>query len=244
MRIHGTVALVTGSADRIGRAIALALASKGANVIIHYRHSAKEAKETVASCRRFGVRSISFRGNLTRSRDADLLFRKILSTFGTLDLLVNNAAIFPKTPLLSCTESDWDKILDTNLKGSFLCAQRAARMMLKKGRGKIINIADWAGIRPYGDYLPYCVSKAGVIALTKALALELAPKVQVACIAPGPILLPKHYTKKEAKKVKGKVPLRRIGSPEDIAKTVLFLVEGTDFITGSTILVDGGKLIA
>ncbi len=244
MQLEGRVALVTGSAQRIGRAITLALAEKGAHTVIHYLRSAKEAEITREECRRFGVRAIAVRANLARRREVDTLFRKILQTFKTLDILVNNAAIFPKTPFLTCPESVWDETLDTNLKGTFLCAQRAAKIMLKQGRGKIINMADWSGMRPYADYLPYCVSKAGVIALTQALALELAPNIQVAGIAPGPILLPKHYSRKEAKRVKGKVLLKRIGSPEDIARTVLFLLEGTDFITGSTVIVDGGELIA
>ncbi|MFH1857843.1 MAG: SDR family oxidoreductase [Candidatus Omnitrophota bacterium] len=244
MRIQGSVALVTGSADRIGRAIALALAEKGAHVVIHYRRSAQAAKETVRACQRCGVRAIAIRADLTRAREVGRLFREIRSRFKRLDILINNAALFSKTPFFRCRESDWDLTLDTNLKGSFLCAQSAARLMVKKGCGKIINIADWSGIRPYTNYLPYCVSKAGVIALTKALALELAPKIQVACIAPGPVLLPKHFTKEEAKSIKGKLPLKRIGSPQDIAQTVLFLLEGTDFITGSTIVVDGGELIA
>jgi len=244
MQIEGRIALVTGSAQRIGRAVALALAAKGVHVVIHYQHSSEEARATVAECRRRGVRSISVRADLSRGREVERLFRKIVEIFGTLDILINNAAIFPKTPFLTCTEAEWDRILDTNLKGTFLCAQKAAGIMLKKGQGKIINIADWSGMRPYADYLPYCVSKGGVITLTKALALELAPKIQVAGIAPGPILLPKNFTKKEAEKIKGKVPLKRIGSPQDIARTVLFLLEGTDFITGSTVLVDGGESIA
>ena len=244
MQIRNRVALVTGSAQRIGRAIALALAGKGVHVVIHYHHSAEEAKATAQACRRLGVGVLVARADLAKAREVDRLFRQVLRKFRRLDILVNNAALFPKTPFLKCKEAEWDRVLYTNLKGSFLCAQRAAKIMLQKGSGKIVNIADWSGLRPYVGYLPYCVSKGGVITLTKALALELAPKIQVACIAPGPILLPKNYTKKEAKEVKGKVPLKRIGSPEDIARTVLFLLEGTDFITGSTILVDGGEFIA
>ena len=244
MQIEGRVALITGAAQRIGRTVALALAEKGADVVIHYHRSANEAEATARECRRYGVRAISLRADLGRKADIDRLFRKIVQRFRRLDILVNNAAVFPKTPFLSCTEKAWDNVLDTNLKGSFLCAQRAAKIMLRYDGGKIINLSDWSGMRPYADYLPYCVSKGGVITLTKALALELAPKIQVACIAPGPILLPKHYTKEEAKQVKGKVPLKRIGTPQDIARTVLFLLEGTDFITGSTILVDGGESIA
>ena len=244
MQIEGRVALVTGSAQRIGRSVVLALAEKGADVVIHYQHSAKEAEATAGECRRLGVDVLIARANLTKAQEVDRLFRHIVKKFRRLDILVNNAAVFPKTPFLKCKETEWDHVLDTNLKGSFLCAQRAAKIMLRRGSGKIINIADWSGLRPYTGYLPYCVSKGGVITLTKALALELAPKIQVACIAPGPILLPKNYTKEEAKQVKGKVPLKRIGTPQDIARTVLFLLEGTDFITGSMILVDGGESIA
>ncbi len=244
MKIQGSVALVTGSAQRIGRAVALALAKRGVHLVIHYNRSAKEARETADRCQRYGVRVLSVRADLTKGRDVSRLFREILRSFRRLDILVNNAAIFPKTPFLKCKESEWDRVLDTNLKAVFLCAQEAGRIMRKRGRGKIINLADWAGIRPYPDYLPYCVSKGGVMTLTKALALELAPNIQVACIAPGPILLPPRYTQKEAKKIKGKVPLKRIGSPEDIVQTVVFLLEGTDFITGSTVFVDGGELIA
>ena len=242
MRLKGKVALVTGSADRVGRTIALSLAQKGVHCVIHYRSSLRQAREAVRECQKLGVEATALRADLTRQPEVTSLFRQAFRRFGRLDILVNNAAVFFKTPLNRCTEKEWDLTVDTNLKGSFLCAQEAAKLMRRRG-GKIINIGDWAGARPYADYLPYCVSKAGVIALTKALALELAPKIQVACIAPGPVLLPKNFSRKEAKAIKGKLPLKRIGSPSDIAQTVLFLLEGTDFITGSTITVDGGESI-
>jgi NAD(P)-dependent dehydrogenase (short-subunit alcohol dehydrogenase family) len=170
--------------------------------------------------------------------------QKTLRTFGSIEILVNNAAIFYKTPFQKIKETDWDRHMDINLKGTFLCSHKVGLEMLKKEQGKIINIADWAGLRPYRGYIPYCVSKAGVICLTQALAKTLAPHVQVNCIAPGPMLLPEDMSENEIKEIIQGTPLKRIGSPEDIAKTVLFLIEGSDFITGATYHVDGGRYIA
>ena len=168
---------------------------------------------------------------------------RIRQRFGSLDVLVNSAANFQRTPFPTLSERDWDTALDTNLKGPFLCALYASRLMRRRG-GKIINLADWAGVRPYRDYLPYCVSKSGVIGLTKALAKELAPAIQVNAISPGPILPPPGMSRRERARIVKRVPLQRWGSPQDIVNTVLFLIEGTDFMTGSTIFVDGGQLIA
>jgi pteridine reductase len=131
--------------------------------------------------------------------------------------------------------------MDLNLKAPFLLSLHAGRAMRAHGAGKIVNVADWAGSRPYRGYLPYCVSKAGVLALTQALAKEFAPEVQVNAVAPGPVLLPDGFGQEERERVLRRVPLRRMGSPEDVANAVLFLVEGTDFATGSVVAVDGGQ---
>lgn len=244
MLLSGRVALVTGAARRVGQAIALALAQRGAHVVVSYRTSRREADETVAKLHEFGVRAEAIRADVSRARDAQALVTHIGRQFGRLDVLINNASIFQRTPIERLTERDWDAHLDTNLKGPFLCALFASRLMKKRGQGKIINLADWAGERPYRDYLPYCVSKAGVIALTKALAKELAPTIHVLAIAPGPTLPPQDMTKAERQRVIKQVPLKRWGSPQDIASAVLFAIEGTDFMTGTTIFVDGGRLIA
>jgi len=180
---------------------------------------------------------------VANAREVQRVFAQIARKIGRLDILVNNAAVFQRTPFARLTERDWDLHLDTNLKGAFLCALSASRLMQARG-GKIINIADWAGERPYRDYLPYCVSKAGVIALTKSLAKELAPSIQVVAVAPGPILPPQDFTPAQRRRAIQRVPLKRWGSPEDIANAVVFAIEGTDFMTGSTIFVDGGQLIA
>ena len=244
MNLQGKVALVTGSAHRVGRTIALSLAQRGCHLIVHYRHSRAEALETVRRAESLGVRVLCLKADLQKASSIHALFKEIRRSFKRLDILVNNAAVFFKTPFRRLTEEDWDNTLDANLKGPFLCALEAGKIMVRQGGGKIVNIADWCGIKPYQDYLPYCVSKAGVIALTKALAVELAPKVQVNCVAPGPILMPKDFSKKEARQVKGLTLLKRIGKPEDVAQAVLFFLESTDFATGTTLFIEGGELLA
>ena len=244
MTLDGAVALITGGAKRVGRSIALSLAQRGAHVLITYRTSHREAQATLSHLRRHSTRAQALRADVSSTADVKRVLTRIERTFGRLDVLVNNAAIFERTPLATLTEQDWDAHLDTNLKGPFLWALYASRLMRRGGRGKIINLADWAGERPYRDYLPYCVSKAGVIALTKALATELAPSIQVVAIAPGPMLPPPEYTPAQRRRAVQRLPLQRWGSPEDIASAVVFAIEGTDFMTGSTMVVDGGRLIA
>ena len=244
MTLQGRVALVTGGALRVGQAIAFALAQRQAHVVISYRSSRAAARKTISTLRRHGVRAEAIRADVANAAQVRALITRIERRFGRLDVLVNNAAIFERTPFTSLTERDWDRHLDTNLKGSFLCAWAASRLMRRHGGGKIINIADWAGQRPYRDYLPYCVSKAGVLALTHALAKELAPQIHVIAIAPGPILAPLAMAARERRRVIRRVPLQRWGSPQDIANAVLFAIQGTDFMTGTTVFVDGGQLIA
>ena len=242
MRIDGSVVLVTGGVRRVGQAIALALARRGAQVAVSYRTSAREAAATVRAIEELGACALAVRADLSRAADVQQLMRRVRQRFGRLDVLVNSAANFVRTPFERLTERDWDRAIDTNLKGPFLCALHASRLM-RRG-GKIINIADWAGVRPYRDYLPYCVSKAGVLGLTKALAKELAPRIQVVAIAPGPMLAPEGMLPAARARVARRVPLKRWGSPQDVANTALFLIEGTDFMTGSAVFVDGGQLIA
>ncbi len=241
MTLRGRIVLVTGGAKRLGRALALGMARRGAHVIITYRTSAPEARRVVAELTRLGSRALAVRADLSRAADVRALMDRIRRRYDRLDVLINSAANFERSPFRRLTERHWDAALDTNLKGSFLCALYGSRLMR---RGKMLNIADWAGVRPYRGYLPYCVSKAGVIGLTKALAKELAPRVQVVAIAPGPILPPERMTPAERRRVVRRVPLRRWGSPDDIVATALFLIEGTDFMTGSVVFVDGGQLIA
>jgi NAD(P)-dependent dehydrogenase (short-subunit alcohol dehydrogenase family) len=244
VQASGKVALVTGAAKRVGKAIALALAQRGAHVAISYHRSEAKARQTVQEIEARGVHSLAVQGDISRSAEVNAMVAQVIEHFGHIDVLVNNASNYYKTPFDSLTEDHWDDLVGTNLKGTFLVAKRVGDEMLKAGSGKIINLTDWAGFRPYKDYLPYCVAKAGVIALTKALAQTLAPSIQVNAVAPGPVLLSEEFDDNIRQAVVRATPLKRIGSPEDIAQTVVFLVEGSDFITGATIVVDGGRLIA
>lgn len=241
MDLQGKVALVTGGAVRVGRAISLALAGRGAVVAVHYHTSAEPARTLAAEIEAAGGSAVPFQADVSDARSVDALMDAVLARFGVLDVLVNNAAIFPRTPFATVTEEDWDRALDTNLKGPFLCARRAGREMLRRGSGKIVNIADVSAFRPWGNYIPYCVSKAGVVALTQGLARALAPAVQVNAVAPGAILFPDAYTEQQKERVLAQVPAGRAGSPDDVARTVLFLVEGPEYITGAVIPVDGGR---
>ncbi len=244
MNIEGRVVLVTGGIRRVGRAIALTLAQRQARLVVSYRTSAQDAEQTVRAIQQHGTEAMAVRANLADAADVKRLIDRIARRFGRLDVLVNSAAVFNRTPFDRLTERDWDRALNTNLKGPFLCALYASRLMRRGDGGKILNLTDWAGVRPYREYLPYCVSKAGVIGLTRALAKELAPRIQVVAVAPGPILAPDAMSAATKARIARRVPLKRWGSPQDVANTVLFLIEGTDFMTGSVVFVDGGQLIA
>jgi NAD(P)-dependent dehydrogenase (short-subunit alcohol dehydrogenase family) len=241
MQLVGKTVLVTGAAKRIGREIALALARRGANIIVHHRTSAAAARQVVAEIERLGVHALAVRADQTDARQVQRAVQQGRQRFGEIHVLINSAAVYERTPFATLTERDWDFHLDANLKGPFLFAREVGQGMR---RGHIINFADWAGWRPYRHYLPYCVSKAGVIALTKALAKELAPRVQVNAIAPGPVLLPADVTPRERRAIVRATLLKRLGTPQDIVNAVLFLLEGGDFITGHTLVVDGGRLLA
>ncbi len=227
----------------MGKVIALTLAKRGANIAITYKTSKKEADATVSQIRKMGREAIAIYADLVSCVDAQNVIDEVLARFKRLDVLVNNAANFLKVPFEQLTEKDFDESIDINLKGPYLFSVAAGKVMLKRKTGKIINIADWAGIRPYKNYLPYCVSKGGVITLTKALAKSLAPHIQVNAILPGPVLLPEDFSQAARKKIIEETPLKRIGSPKDVAEAIQFLVE-SDFITGAILPVDGGRLIA
>jgi pteridine reductase len=243
LKLDGSVVLITGAGRRIGKALALAVARHGAAVAVHCNQSVSEAQAVISEIREGGGVAHGVCGDLTHPDECERIVAESYAAFGHLDVLVNNAAIFFKTPLPDVTEEDWDRTLDLNLKGSFFCAQAAAARMQERG-GKIINVADWSGVRPYQDYLPYCISKAGVIAMTRGLARTLAPKIAVNAIAPGPVLLPADFDTEERETIIRHTPLQRLGTPDDIVNAVLFLIKGTDFMTGATLMIDGGRLIA
>ncbi len=244
MELKGKVALVTGASRRVGNTIAMALVERGAKLAVHYRSSAKEAEETVARITANGGVARAFRADLEQVAEIDAMVEAVLKEFGRVDVLVNSASVFFKKPIEELTEHDWDISLDTNLKAPFFLSRAAGLAMRRQGAGKIVSIGDWAGIRPYVNYLPYTVSKSGLIGLTRALAKALAPQVQVNCVAIGPVLPPEDYDAAEIKRLTDGTLTKKMGSPRDVANAVLFLCEGTDFATGSTLLLDGGRLLA
>ncbi len=244
MRLEGKIALVTGAARRVGRAIALALAGRGARVAVHYRSSREEAESLCKELSRLsGGEAIAVRADLSDPAAPRKLAQKIAKRFGAVHVLVNNASLYEKNPFQTTSLRDWDRHLEVNLRAPFLLSQAVAPAMRRAREGKIINIADWAALRPYAGYIPYCVSKAGLLCLTTALAKELSPWVQVNALMPGPVLLPESFTQRQRRAVIRATLVKRLGSPEDVARAALFLIE-EDFITGAALPVDGGRLIA
>ena len=242
MEIHGKTALVTGGAKRVGRSIALELAKKGAHILLHYRQSEKEARDTATEIQALGVSCSPVQADLSKASDILKMVSSIDKTSKTVDILVNSASLYYKTPIETVSEMDWDKFLDANLKGPALLATEIGKRMMKKNGGKIVNIADWSGFRPYKDFSAYCSSKGGLITLTKALARDMAPKVHVNAVAPGPVLMPPDMSEQEKEAIAKTTALGRWGKPEDIANAVIFLVEN-DFVNGIVLVVDGGRSI-
>jgi pteridine reductase len=234
MDVNGKVALITGSAKRIGREIALELARKGARIAVHYRSGEEDAREVA------GTSGAVFQAELTDTAAVERMFRGIESVFRRLDILVNSASIFNAASADDATPEHWDAQMNTNAKAPFFVAQHAARLMRRNGFGKIINIADVAGEVIWPGYLPYSVSKAALIAVNRGLAKAYAPEIQVNAIAPGPVLFPDYYTDEQKKAAVDRTLLRREGSPADIVRAAVFLIEN-DYITGEMIHVDGGR---
>jgi len=239
--LGGQAALVTGAGRRIGRAIALRLAAEGARVAVHYGHSKDQASAVVAEIQAAGGEAFSVQAELTRIGDIARLFGEAERRFGGLDILVNNAAVFSPTVLPETTEVQWDHVVDSNVKAQFFCAQRAAPLLTRSGRGRIVNFASLGGLLAWPKYTAYCVSKAGVIMLTRCLARELAPAVTVNAIAPGTISFPDDPPELAEGFIR-QAPLKRTGSPEDIADAVSYLVHAP-FVTGQVLVVDGGRSI-
>lgn len=243
MKLKGKVALVTGGAKRIGRHLALALASRGCHVAITYNTSEKEAARTVRDIRAKGVRGLALQADQRRPAEVQQAVAEVLGAFRRVDILINNASSFYPTPLGRVTEEQWDDLIQANLAGPWRFAQALAPAMKRQRAGKIINIVDTAAFRPWTDHLPYCAAKGGLATLTWGLARALAPHVQVNGIAPGPILFPPGISRKEKQAALKKTLLKREGSPEDIAQAALFFLEGSDFVTGVILPVDGGRML-
>jgi NAD(P)-dependent dehydrogenase (short-subunit alcohol dehydrogenase family) len=237
--LDGQVVLVTGAAKRIGRSIALRLAAEGAAIAVNYRGSQQEAEAVVREIQASGAKAVALQADVSRRAEVTGLFVDVEAEFGRLDILVNNVGAFFLAKFEDLTDQQWDGILDTNLKSQFLCAQAAAPIMKRQGRGRIINLSSLGGMLPWPSYTHYCVSKAGSIMLTRCLARALAPEILVNSVAPGTIQFPGEPPDEEYIR---RVPLHRTGTGEDIAGAVAYLATA-DFVTGQVIVVDGGRTL-
>ena len=243
MDLKGKVAVVTGAAHRVGQAIALGLAERGAHLVVHYHQNAALAQSTVSALGAKGVRAVSLGADLGTPAGVAALFDGVEQEFGGVDLLVNSAAIMDRGDLLTMTWADWQRSLDINLTGPFFCAQRAARSMLARGGGVIINISDLAALQPWVKYPAHSVSKAGLNMLTLVLAKALAPTIRVNGIVPGPVAKPPGWDDARWETIGQHTLLKRTGSGYDVAQAAVFLIE-QDYITGETLVVDGGRRYA
>jgi pteridine reductase len=235
------LALVTGGAVRVGRAITLRLAESGYDVIVNFHSSSRQAETLVEELGRLGASAHLVRGDVSRSDDVARLAERVAELGGRLDLLVNNASIFASGSLLELTETDWDQAMGVNLKGPFLTVNAMAGF-LRKARGSVVNIVDLSAWQPWLGHPHHSVSKAGLLQLTRVQARALAPEVRANAIAPGAVLLPEGTTADERDRLIQKAALRRLGSPEDVADAVLYLA-GAGFVTGEVIRVDGGRTL-
>lgn len=241
--LPGRAAVVTGG-RRIGAAVAVELARRGMDVALCFNRSRAEAEAAARDVRSAGRRAVVIRADLAARGQAAAMIDRAAAELGRLDVLVNMASVYASVPFDDTDEQAWDRVLDVDLKAAFLCARAAVPHMRAAGGGRIVNFTDWvaASRRPrYVGYLPYYVAKSGVIGLTEALALELAPDgILVNAVAPGPILAPEGTSDAEYQAVEAATPLGRWGGEAEICKAVVFLVE-TGFVTGETIRVDGGR---
>ncbi len=239
MEIEGRVALVTGAGTRVGRAIAFGLGKAGMRVAVHYARSERGAREVAEEIIAAGGDAHTLPGDLTDPATPPRLVEHTAKLFGRLDVLVNSAAVMLRTPVGEVLVEDWDAMFALNLRAPFFLCQAAARMMGERG-GVIVNIADLAAFETWRGYIPHAITKAGIVQMTRGLAHALAPKIRVNAIAPGPVLLPEGWTQEQADKLISTTPLGRLGSPEDVAQAVMYLIRA-EYVTGETIIVDGGR---
>lgn len=244
MSLQGKTAIVTGGGRGIGRAICLEFAAQGANLVINYAGNSEAAEKTAADCEALGAKAAIIKADVSKSEEVDAIFALAVEEFGRVDILVNNAGVTKDKLIMAMSEEDFDKVVDTNLKGAFLCMKAASKLMMKQRSGRIINMSSVVGVRGNAGQVNYAASKAGIIGMTKSLAKELAGRnVTVNAIAPG--FIDTDMTAVLSDKVKeailGDIPMKKLGKPEDIAKTAAFFAQDeAGYITGQVICVDGG----
>lgn len=242
MELTDKVALVTGCAVRVGRVIALTLAERGCHIVMTYLSEAEPYQETAVEIQAKGVEVLALPLNVQTPGDPAHVVTAAVERFGRIDLLVNNASVWLKAPFLEITEQAWRSALDINLTGPFLMSQAVAPQMLRQKAGLIVNITDLSAYQTWAGYAHHSASKAGLVALTRVMAAELAPDVRVNAIAPGTVLLPDNADEAKVQWAVENSLLKRIGTPEDVARTIVFLAE-SDFVTGAVYFVDGGRAL-
>ncbi len=247
MELGDKTAVITGSSGRLGSAIALALGEAGCNCICHYNQNKQKAEELVEQIKKLGVKALAVKADLTKPEKIEDLFEKALE-FGMPQVLINSAAVFSRGPLGEVTFEEAQRVLNLNLTAAILTSRAFAKKINDKFDnietvvGKIINISDVGGIRPWAGYVLHCSSKTGLIGATKALAKELAPAICVNSIAPGVVTWPSDVDESEKRRQLSFIPVRRIGEPKEVADAVIFLLRN-DYITGQILNVDGGRCI-
>ncbi len=242
MDLLDRVALVTGAGKRVGRAITLRLAEAGCRVAVHYRNSEADARAVVEQCRSFGVDAAAFTADLADAAATADLIGHVESHFGRLDVLVNNASEFESQSLETFSPEAWDRTLRVNLTAPMILAH-AARDALRRAGGRVVNLCDISTQRPWPDHLAYMVSKGGLDTLTRVLARAFAPEVNVVGIAVGVAAWPEHYDEATRDKLTARIPLQRAGTPDDIARAVLFVLRDGDYVSGAIIPIDGGRQV-
>ncbi|NDJ63200.1 MAG: SDR family oxidoreductase [Chloroflexi bacterium] len=243
--LSGQVALVTGSARRVGRAIALELGRNGVNMLVHYNGSSEDdVKGTVREIKSFGVDAFAVQADIGQPEGVESLFAAVREHFGQLHILVNSASVFQKRTLMAVTLDDWRQTIDVNLTAPFLCTQAAVTLMRENDppSGVIINISDRGAIDPWPEYAHHGISKAGLLALTKVTAASLGPEIRANAIIPGLVLKPDHFSAERWQAPAEATPLKRPGTAEDVARAVIYLAS-EDFITGAVLHVDGGHSV-
>ncbi|MGC4114703.1 MAG: SDR family oxidoreductase [Myxococcales bacterium] len=237
--LEGRVAVVTGGGVRVGRAIAEGLGQRGAKVVVHYASSRDGAEAAVRAIREAGSEALCVPGDLTSSADAAKVVAAA-EAFGGCDILVNSAALFERKPIEQIDDAAWRQMIDVNLSGPFFCSRAAVSVMRRKGGGDIVNVLDVGATKAWVGYSHYCASKAGLEMLTRSLALELAPAIRVNGVAPGTVLFPESYSVEDRERQLARIPLARVGSPQDVVEAIVYLL-GARYVTGHVLAVDGGR---
>ena len=242
MNLNNRTILITGAAQRVGRVIALTLAIEGANIAFTYLDDSEPWQETLAEIEALDVQALALPLNVLEPERPQQVVKQVVEHFGRVDVLINNASVWLSAPFAEISYEAWRAAIGVNLTGPFLCSQAVAPHMLSQGEGVIINITDLSAFQTWKNYAHHAASKAGLVALTRVMAAELAPSIRVNAIAPGTVLLPPNAPDLKRQWAEENSLLKRVGAPEDVAKTVVFLIE-MDFATGAVYFMDGGRAL-